>query len=99
MSVSRRILKSNCLPLIGWKADVNVNTKSESGDTKPDNMPVRGCSSVLDRICQMFGVDQFISVRGRLVHSKSEIRSEELLIPALLCHKDTPQGTLLVALG
>ena len=30
---------------------------------------------------------------ARLVHSGSEIRSEVLMTPALLCHKDTTQGT------
>ena len=32
--------------------------------------------------------------QGRLVHSKSEIRSEELLTPALLCHKEPLRSIL-----
>ena len=35
----------------------------------------------------------WISHRHRLGHSKSELRSEVLLRPALLCNKDTARGT------
>ena len=59
--LSGRILKSNCVPLIGSEPHINVNTKSESEIQSSDNMPDQVCSSVLARICQMFGVDQFVS--------------------------------------
>ena len=59
--MSGRILKSNCVPLIGSDPHINVNTKSESEIQSSDNMPDQVCSSVLARICQMFGVDQFVS--------------------------------------